>query len=82
MKMQYSYDLCPHPVHHNTLLSIMYLSAIQILICHRGIKIIGSTSFGFAQKTIHDLQKYCIELIVALSLTNATKKAIPQNLIL
>ena len=37
------------------------------------MSLIGSTSFGFAQNTIRDFQKYGIELIVALSLTNATK---------
>ena len=35
------------------------------------MSLIGSTYFGFAQITIHDFQN--IELIVALSSTNATK---------
>ena len=33
--------------------------------------LIGSTSFGFAHRTIHD-SKHRIELIVTLSLTNPT----------
>ena len=40
----------------NTLLLIIYLSAIETLICRREMRLIGSTSFGFAQKTIHDFQ--------------------------
>ena len=33
----------------------------------------GSTSFRFAQNTLHDFRKNSIELIVALSLTNTSK---------
>ena len=51
----------------------MYLSATERLICRREISLIGSTSFGFAQNTIHDFQKNRIELIVVLSSTNARK---------
>ena len=40
---------------------------------------IGSNSFGFAQNTILDFQKYSIELMVALSLTNATKTDAANN---
>ena len=36
----------------------MYLSAIERLICRREIGLIGSTSFGFAQNTIHDFQNH------------------------
>ena len=57
----------------HTLLLIIYLSAVKTLICHRKMSLIGSTSFGFAQNTIHDFQKNGIQLIVALSSTNATK---------
>ena len=32
----------------------VYLSAIETLICGREMSLIGSTSFGFAQNTIHD----------------------------
>ena len=53
----YSYDRCPDPVYFNTPLFIMYLSAIETLKCHRKLSLIGSTSFGFAQNTIHDFQK-------------------------
>ena len=51
----------------------MYLRNIETLICRREMSLIGSTSFNFAQNTIHDFSKYRIELIVALSSTNATK---------
>ena len=37
------------------------------------MSLIGSTSFGFEQITITRFLKYRIELIVALSSTNATK---------
>ena len=39
-----------------TLLLIVHLSAIETLICRREMSLIGSTSFGFAQNTIHDFQ--------------------------
>ena len=38
------------------LLLIIYLSAIETHICHREMSLIGSTSFGFSQNTIHDFQ--------------------------
>ena len=47
---------CPDSVYFNTLLLIIYLSAIETLICRREMSLIGSTSFGFAQNTIHDFQ--------------------------
>ena len=47
---------CPDPVYFNTLLLIIYLSAFETLICRREMSLIGSTSFGFAQNTIHDFQ--------------------------
>ena len=34
----------------------MYLSAIELLTCRRGMSLIGSTFFGFAKNTIHDFQ--------------------------
>ena len=34
----------------------IYLSAIERLICHREMSLIGSTSFGLAQNTIRDFQ--------------------------
>ena len=40
----------------NTLLLIIYLSAIETLTCRSEMSLIGSTSFGFAQNTIHDFQ--------------------------
>ena len=60
--------LCPDSVYFHMLLLISYLSAIKTLTCRREISL-GSTFFRFAQNTIHDFN----ELIVALSLTNATK---------
>ena len=38
------------------LLLIIYSSAIERLICHREMSLIGSTSFNFAQNTMHDFQ--------------------------
>ena len=38
----------------HTLLLIINLSAIERLICRRNMSLIGSTSFGIAQNTIHD----------------------------
>ena len=60
----------------NTLLLIMYFSTTETLICRREMSLIASISFGFALNTIHDFQKKKtrIELIVALSSTNAKKK--------
>ena len=49
-----------------------HLFVIQIL------GIVLSTSLGFAQNTLHYLQKNGIELMVALSSTNA--KTVPQKL--
>ena len=39
------------------------------------MSLIGSTSFGFAQKSLHDFQNMVYEPIVALSSTNTTKIA-------
>ena len=47
---------CPGPVYLNTLLLMIYLSAIEALVCRREMSLIGSTSLGFAQNTIHDFQ--------------------------
>ena len=47
---------CPDSVYFNTLLLIIYFSAIETLICPREMSLLGSTSFGFAQNTIHDFQ--------------------------
>ena len=52
----------------------MYSSVIEALtgICQREIGF-DRVYFCFAQNTIHDFWKYRIEVIVALSLTDATK---------
>ena len=34
----------------------IYLSAIETRVCRREVSLIGSTSAGFAQNTIHDFQ--------------------------
>ena len=48
---------CPDSVYfHTLLLFILYLSAIERLICGREMSLIGSSSFGFAQNTMHDFQ--------------------------
>ena len=43
-------------VYFNTLLLIVYLCAIETLICLTEMNLIGSTSFCFAQNMIHDFQ--------------------------
>ena len=48
---------CPDSVYFNTLLLIVYLSAIETLICRREMTLTGSTSFGFAQNMIHNLRQ-------------------------
>ena len=47
---------CRDSVYFHTLFFIIYLSAIETLICRREMSLKGSTSFGFAQNTIHDLK--------------------------
>ena len=47
---------CPDSVYFPTLLLIIYLSAIERVICRREMSFIGSASFGFAQNTMHDFQ--------------------------
>ena len=47
---------CPDCIYFNTLLLIIYLSAIEILVCRREMSLIESTSVGFTQNTIHDFQ--------------------------
>ena len=47
---------CPDSIYFHTLLLMIYLSAIEALICRREMSLIGSTSSGFAQNTIHDFQ--------------------------
>ena len=59
----------PDSVYFHSPLLIAYLNVIETLICHREMSLKGSTSFGFAQNTIHDF-----ELIAALSSTNAKKE--------
>ena len=48
--------LRPDSVYFYTLLLISYLSVIETHTCRREMGLIGSTSFGFAQNTIHDFQ--------------------------
>ena len=47
---------CPDSVYFSTFLLIVYLIAIQTLICRRKLSFLGFTFFGFAQDTIHDFQ--------------------------
>ena len=55
--MKYCNRRYPDSVYFNMLLLIICLSAIKIPICHREMSLIlWSTSFGFAQNTIHDFQ--------------------------
>ena len=55
-KRKYCNHRCHDCVDFNTLLLILYLSAIETLVCRREMSLIGITSFGFAQNTIHDFQ--------------------------
>ena len=47
---------CPDSVYFYTLLLIIYLTAIETIMRRREMSLIGSTSFGFAQNMIHDVQ--------------------------
>ena len=47
---------CPNSVYFVAILLILYLSAIETPVCGREMSLKGSTSFGFAQNTIHDFQ--------------------------
>ena len=47
---------CPDSVYFNRLISILYLIAIETLVCCREMSLIRSTSFGFALNMIHDFQ--------------------------
>ena len=55
-KRKYCNHRCPDPVYFNTLLFIIYLSALKTLVCRREMSLTGSTSFGFAQNMIYDFQ--------------------------
>ena len=46
----------PASDYFHTLLLTVYLNAIERFICRREMSLIGSTSFDFAQNTIHDFQ--------------------------
>ena len=52
----------------------MYLSAIETFICHREIKFKRVYFLRFCTKYDTRFMKYCNELLVALSSTNAKKK--------
>ena len=56
MKKESCNHRCPDSVYFHTLLLNIYLRAIETLICRREMSLIGSTSSGFAQNTIHDFQ--------------------------
>ena len=64
---------CPDSVYFNTLLLIIYLNAIETHICRREMTLIVSTSFGFAQNTIHDFQNTLLNSWWRCLTTNATK---------
>ena len=53
IKTGYSNDRSPYPVYFDTLLLIIYLSAIETLICDREVNF---TSTDFAQTTIDDFR--------------------------
>ena len=60
-------------VYFNIPLLIMYLSAIEILICYTEIEVNKVYFLRFCTQYDTSFSKYSIELIVALSSTNATK---------
>ena len=55
-KRKFCNHRCPDSVYFHTPWLIIYLSAIETLICRREMSFIASTSFGFAQNTITDFQ--------------------------
>ena len=59
-------------VYFHTLLSIIFSSAIETLTCRRESSLIGTTSFRFAQKTIHDFQNTVLNLQWHCLRTNTT----------
>ena len=67
---------CPDSVYFNKLLLIIYLSAVETLVCRREISLIGYSSFGFAQNTIHDFQNTVLNSLWQRLTTNATRKVI------
>ena len=74
-KKEYSYYRYPNSVYFNIPLLIIYLINYRnTYLSLQKLCLIGLTSFGFAQNTLHDFQKYGIELIMTLSSINATKK--------
>ena len=50
------FDPLKRKLRETLLLFIIYLSAIETLICPREMSLIGFTPFGFAQNMIHDFQ--------------------------
>ena len=52
----YSNDQFPNTAYFNSLLLIIYMGVLQTLICGREMSLMGSTSFSFAQNTIHDIR--------------------------
>ena len=55
-KRKCSNHRCPDSVYFNTLLLIIYLSAVETLSRRREMSLIGSISSGFALHTIHEFQ--------------------------
>ena len=49
-------------LYFHTLLLIIYLIAIETLICRREMSLMGPTFFGFAQNTIHDFKNTVLNL--------------------
>ena len=69
----HAHTRAPNPVHFNTPLLITYLSAIKTVICHRDIEFYYFLRFRTNYNRPTRFSKHRIELIVALSSTNATK---------
>ena len=67
-------------VYFYTPLLITYLSAIGTLICRREMSLIGSTSFGFAQNTMHDFQNTVLKTQSGIVFDKCNKKLILDNM--
>ena len=66
-KEEYFYDRCTNRVYFNTPLLILYLSAIETLICHTEIEFNRVYFLRFCTKYRTPFSKYRIDFVVALS---------------
>ena len=74
-RLNNEYDQCPNQFIFSIQLLITYLSAIETHICHAEIKFDKVYFLQFCTKCLARFSKYGIELLVALSWTNASKRS-------